>query len=115
MALYTELPIYRTSYDLLKLVNMRIKTFPRDFKFTLGTQLRNECTDLILNIYRANSTRDKVPHIEQIQEKIQVIKLILRLSRDMNFLSTKSFSEISELIHSVSKQSHGWKQKFSIG
>jgi hypothetical protein len=56
---------------------MRIKTFPRDFKFTLGTQLRNECTDLILNIYRANSTRDKVPHIEQISEneQLQILRI----------------------------------------
>jgi len=59
MALYTELPIYRTSYELLKKVNVRIKTFPRDFKFTLGTQLRSECIDLVLDIYRANSTTNK--------------------------------------------------------
>jgi hypothetical protein len=59
MALYTELPIYRTSYELLKKVNVRIKTFPRDLKFTLGTQLRSECIDLVLDIYRANSTEDK--------------------------------------------------------
>jgi len=52
MALYTELPIYRTSYELLKKVNVRIKTFPRDFKFT-------QCIDLVLDIYRANSTEDK--------------------------------------------------------
>jgi hypothetical protein len=114
MALYTELPIYRVSYELLKEVNLRIKTFPRDFKFTLGAQLRNECIDLILNIYRANTSYEKVPHIKQILERIQVIKLILRLCRDMNFISTKVFSGISELIHSLSKQTNGWKQKFSL-
>jgi len=59
MALYTELPIYRTSYELLKKVNVRIKTFLHDFKFTLRTQLRSECIDLVLDIYRANSTEDK--------------------------------------------------------
>jgi hypothetical protein len=59
MALYTKLPIYRTSYKLLKKVNVRIKTFPCDFKFTLGTQLRFECIDLVLDIYRANSISNK--------------------------------------------------------
>ena len=113
MGQYTDLPIYRTSYELLKEVNFRIKTFPRDFKFTLGTQLRNECVDMILNIYRANSSYDKVPYIDQILERVQLIKLILRLCRDMNFISTKVFSGISELILSVSKQSTGWKKKFS--
>jgi len=50
MGQYTDLPICRTSYELLKEVNFRIKTFPRDFKFThFGTQLRNdECVDMIL-------------------------------------------------------------------
>jgi len=28
MGQYTDLPIYRTSYELLKEVNFRIKTFP---------------------------------------------------------------------------------------
>jgi hypothetical protein len=39
MAQYTHLPIYKTTYDLLNLVTKKIKTFPRDFKYSLGDKI----------------------------------------------------------------------------
>jgi hypothetical protein len=60
MAQYTHLPIYKTTYELLNLVTKKTKTFPRDFKYSLGDKIRNECIDLVVFIYKANSTKDKI-------------------------------------------------------
>ena len=48
MAQYKHLPIYKTTYDLLKLITLRTKHFPRDFKYSLGDKLRNECVELVV-------------------------------------------------------------------
>jgi hypothetical protein len=108
MAQYQHLPIYKVTYELLQLVTRRTKDFPRDFKYSLGDKIRNECIDLVVSIYKANSGVDKQHNIKNILERIQVIELMLRLSKDMNLLSVTAFSEIIELTDSIARQAQGW-------
>jgi len=110
MALYTTLPLYKVTYDLLKLTTNIIKHFPRDFKYSLGDKLRNEIVELVVKIYKANSSKIKEPHLEEILERIQAIKLLVRLSKDLHLINVKKFSETSELIESISRQTNGWKK-----
>jgi len=111
MAQYQHLPIYKVTYDLLSLVTKRTKEFPRDFKYSLGDKIRNECIDLVVLIYKANSTKDKVEFLNKILERVQVIELMLRLSKDLNLLSVNAFSEIIVLTDSISRQAQGWANK----
>jgi hypothetical protein len=114
MALYTELPIYHKTYELLSLITTSIKHFPRDLKFSLGDRLRNECVDLVVFIYKANSNQNKVPYLKEILDRIQVIQLLTRLAKDLHCLSIKKFSEISMSIQSLSKQTSGWLKSQSF-
>jgi len=50
MALYTTLPLYKVTYELLKLTTNVVKHFPRDFKYSLGDKLRNEIIELVVKI-----------------------------------------------------------------
>jgi len=45
MAQYKHLPIYKTTYELLEMVTLRTRNFPRDFKYSLGDKIRNECIE----------------------------------------------------------------------
>jgi len=47
MAQYKHLPIYKTTYELLEMVTLRTRNFPRDFKYSLGDKIRNECIELV--------------------------------------------------------------------
>jgi hypothetical protein len=79
MAQYDQLPVYKQSYDLLLELYIISKNMERDFKFTLGEKIKNEVTDLIVNVYRANSRIDKTKFIENARENIEVIRLLMRL------------------------------------
>lgn len=114
MAQYKHLPIYKTTYDLLQMVTEKTKNFPKDFKFSLGDKLRNECIDLVVLIYKTNSIQNgRKEYLKQMLEKLQVVELILRLSKDMRLINVKSFSEIVLLTDSLSRQSQGWMQHSS--
>ncbi len=56
MAAYNELPVYKAAYDLLLEIFKFSANLKREYKFTLGEKLKNEVTDLLTNIYKANST-----------------------------------------------------------
>ena len=108
MAQYKHLPIYKTTYELLTLITKRTKDYPRDFKYSLGDKIRNECVDLVVLIYKANSIKNRNELIETINERLNLIELLLRLSKDMRLLSVQGFAEIVELTDSLMRQANGW-------
>lgn len=114
MALHKDLPIYKTAYDLLTNAIKITANFPRDFKRLMGDEIRKECMAITLLIFRANVAANKVPHIDQLLEHLQIIELTLRLSRDMRFISTKQYTEVIEHTDSVGKQAQGWKKQQAV-
>lgn len=108
MAQYKQLPIYKTTYELLHLVTQKTKNFPKDFKYTLGNTLRDECVDLVVFIYNANSKKKKEEFVEKILERVQVVELLIRLSKDMRLINLEAVSQIVILTDSIGRQAQGW-------
>lgn len=109
MAQYKHLPIYKATYDLLEVVTRKTKDFPRDFKYSLGDKIRNECIELVVFIYKANTIRNRrEEHLQQILERVQVIELMLRLSKDLRLFNAAAFSEIVLFTDSIARQAQGW-------
>ncbi|BAK75780.1 hypothetical protein NH8B_0948 [Pseudogulbenkiania sp. NH8B] len=111
MALHTTLPIYKVTYDLLVLVTELTRNMSRDFKSTLGNDLRKECVDLVLLIYHANSASDKVPHLSKMLERLQVVELTLRLCSDLHLISRGQYAKAIALTDQIGKQANGWRKK----
>lgn len=108
MAQYSHLPIYKTAYDLLiELMNIT-KHFPREFKFSLGEKIQNGIVELLLNIYKANSARDKKDFIINILEQTQYINILVRISKDLKIIPVERYARIIEQTFSISKQAQGW-------
>jgi len=110
LAQYQHLPIYRLSYELLLRVVTATKEFPRDFKFTLGQKMKDEVIEMVVLIYRANSTEHKAPVIEILLERLQVVELLVRLSHDLRLMSPKVYASIVEMTQSLGRQAQGWKK-----
>ena len=109
MATYDNLPVYKTSYDLLLKIFVYSKDMNKEYKYTIGEKLKNEMTDLITNIYRANCVYDKKILIEKSRENIEVIRLYIRLVKDLKQISLSKFIETNEDIESISKQLSCWQ------
>lgn len=114
MALYYNLPVYKASYKLMKMLFACSSGFAREYKYTTGQELKNEGMSLIKNIYRANKAMDKVVHIGEARENLEMIRLFLRLMQDFGQLSLKKFVEINLAVEGVSKQLAAW-EKYSQG
>lgn len=111
MALHKELPIYKAAYDLLSVTTEITRNIPRDFKRLIGEKVREECVEILVLIFRANISAQKIQHIEKLLEHLQVIELLLRLSRDKRFISTGQYGRAIEITDSIGKQSSGWKKQ----
>ena len=114
LARYDELPVYKASYDLLVEIFQFTKNFNREFKFTVGESLKKETLELITLIYRANSRRDKYQVLQEARERIEVIRLFVRLLKDLKQIGLKKFVQINKQVENVSKQLMGWQKKMKF-
>lgn len=110
MGLHTSLPIYKVTYDLFALTAALIRNMPRDLKVSLGGKLRDECLELVLRVYRANVARDKVQHLTELLEHLQVTELVLRLAKDLRAISLKQYAAAVALTDKIGKQATGWRK-----
>ncbi|MDD2566291.1 MAG: four helix bundle protein [Candidatus Gracilibacteria bacterium] len=110
MAIYENLPVYKTSYDLLIITFSTIKAFPKEYKYSIGDKIKSETIDLILNIYKANLSKDKTEKLILAREKIEIIRLFSRVCRDLKIINLNKYIEINLLIESISKQLFAWSK-----
>jgi len=110
LALYSDLPVYKSTYDLLIGIFQFTKDFGKEYKYTIGESLKKETIDLLTLIYRANIKKDKQEVIQEARERIEVIRLFIRVMKDLRQISLKQFVQVNELVEQVSKQLAGWQK-----
>ncbi len=109
MALYTELPVYRDTYQLILRVFEYTKEFSKEYKYTLGQDMKRDALQLMRGIYRANKATDKKEHLERFLDEFELLKLEIRLCVDMKLLPLKKQAELSGLMDRIGKQVTGWR------
>jgi four helix bundle protein len=113
MAIYTNLPVYKSALDLFAKVFQACKNMERDVKFTVGERLHKEIIELELNVYRANCTEDadkKAACIGNARENLETVRLLLRLLHELKHLKEEAFVDLNVDIESISKQLVGWQK-----
>jgi hypothetical protein len=63
MALYYDLPVYRDTYKLILKIFECTKDFSKEFKYTLGQDLKRDSLQLVRSIYRSNKAQQKAVHL----------------------------------------------------
>ncbi len=110
MGLHQELAVYKATYDLLLAIFEFTKSFSKDYKYTVGESLKKETIGLLTLIYRANSRKDKQKVFQEARERIEEIRLFIRLMKDMKQINLKKFVEVNKTVENVSKQLTGWQK-----
>lgn len=115
MALYYTLPVYRDTYKMILLIFQITKEFPKEYKYTLGQDLKRDSMQLIRHIYKANleSGPARTRALEQFSYDFELIKLQLRLAFDLHIVSQRSLANATELMDVIGKQVSGWRKTVS--
>jgi len=76
MVLSHELPIYKDTYKLILLIFEHTKHFAREYKYTLGQDMKRDAICLVRSIYRANRNSEKRQYPEEFLDNEGEIKFI---------------------------------------
>ena len=79
------------------------RAFSKEYKYTVGESLKKETIDLLILIYRVNTMHDKSAVLQEAKERIEVIRLLIRLMKDLHQIRIKNFVAINTIVEEVSK------------
>jgi len=77
MALYYDLPVFKDVYKLTLLIYSLTKEFSKEYKYTLGQDLKKDVLVLMRNIYRANKAQNKKEYLEDFMDDCELVTSLI--------------------------------------
>jgi hypothetical protein len=98
------------AYDFVLWLLPKAEKFPRSYRFTLGERLVAGGIDLLLALVEASYTSDKLPAIEAGNRRVNAVRYLLRLSKDLRLLSVDAYAFASERVEEIGRMVGGWRR-----
>ena len=80
--MYYDLPVFKNVYKLISLIFQYTKYLPKEYKYTLGQDLKRDGINLVRSIYRANKAKNKVEYLEQFSDNV-LLKVLKQQTKNM--------------------------------
>jgi len=100
--------IFKKIYDLDLLVYQYVRFFPKSDKFILGERIEHASIDLLEGIITANQQREKQASWVEASVKLDILRIFIRLSKDLRLLDLKKYETLSGYIVEIGKMLGGW-------
>ena len=110
MALHFELPVYKDTYQLVLKIFECTKDFSKEYKYTIGQDMKRDALQLLRSIYRANKAKNKKEHLDAFLDDFELLKVEIRLCVDLKVMPIKRQAALSELMERIGKQITGWSK-----
>ncbi len=104
----TELPIIQKTYDLIKWYVPILNQLPRDHRFQLGDRMVTGLYDLLENLIIVRYQQDKLPQLQALNSKLDILRYQTRLLLDFDLLSHRRYQYVSNLINGIGTDLGGW-------
>jgi len=93
---------------MIQYAYLALRQFPKSEKFTLAADIKRSMFRVLELIVRANRARHKLPLLQEIDVELDVLRSLVRLSRDLTFLSFKKYEVWSRYLEELGKMLGGW-------
>ncbi|MDP3995778.1 MAG: diversity-generating retroelement protein Avd [bacterium] len=108
-----DLVIFQKVYDLILWLYPTVNKFPKSQRFVLGQQIENTVLEILKGIIQANQESNRPPYLKQISVDLDKLRILIRLSKDLKFISIRQYQFVAEKINEIGKILGGWMKKFS--
>ncbi len=95
-------------YDLLLWIIPQLEKFPKSQKYLLGDKIEASLLDIMDLIVQAAYTRNKTPYLREANLKIEKLRYLIRLVKDLKYLSIKKYEYISRCLNEIGSEIGGW-------
>lgn len=96
------------AYDTLLWLINHVGKFPRSHRFVLGERIETRMLTVLELLIRAAYSQDKKTTLQQANVELQILRLLVRVGRDLEFTSAKQYEHISRELVGLGQQVGGW-------
>ena len=108
MARVEHLIIFQKTYILIREIYKDCNNFPKSQRFVLGQRIENTAVNIVEHIVAANTAGDKASYLAELSLEIEKLRIFLRLSKDLSFLSFKRYELLSARLDEIGRMLGGW-------
>ena len=107
-----KLVLFQKSYDFLLWLYPLINRLPKHHRAVLGRQIEELGLSILLHILSANIARGIKRKAIQllISEELDKLRILIRLTKDLRFISIKQYIYAAEKVNEIGKILSGWMQ-----
>jgi len=106
--MFQNLAIFEKTYELILWLYPTVNKFPKPQRFVLGQQIENAILKILQGIIEANQERNKIPYLKQISVELDKLRILIRLSKDLKFISIKQYGFVANKVNEIGKMLGGW-------
>lgn len=103
-----DLPIIQKTYDFLKWYVPILNRLPRDYRFSIGDRIIKELYDVLENLIQVQYKTHKLPDLESINIKLELLRYQTRLLLDFNVLENDRYDDVIQNINSIGIDLGNW-------
>lgn len=102
--------IIHKTYDFYLLLHANIKTFPKTERYILGQKCEEFSLNFMILLLQANKSENynKTKILFEASDKLDLIKILIRASKDVKALPEKKYLEIENAIQEIGRMLGGW-------
>ncbi|NQT50231.1 diversity-generating retroelement protein Avd [Candidatus Kuenenbacteria bacterium] len=107
---HTQISLIQKIYDLYKDVYQAVKLFPKGDKHNLGNEIKNYSLQLLELLFKAERAKKdwKLPHLENADTKLSLLKLLFRLAYDLKIIDQRKSINLQEQLQEIGRMLGGW-------
>jgi hypothetical protein len=105
-----EIPLVKKLYELYKYAHKAISVFPKHERYSLGEKIESNILEAIeLSVFgNAQPKNFKEAYLLKANAKVEVLKILFRLSLDNGFINSTQYLQNEEYLQEAGKMLGGW-------
>ena len=103
-----NLKLFQKSYDFYKWIYPILKDFPKSERYTLVEKIHDTLLSFISKVVEARKVEDEDRVLREADAELEKLKVLMRLSKDQEFISMGQYREASEKLDELGKMLGGW-------
>ncbi|GAB6170799.1 hypothetical protein JCM15765_02770 [Paradesulfitobacterium aromaticivorans] len=110
-----ELLLKEKCKDMMRYGYQALKDIPKDYRYTLGADLRTSMTNLLQLIIRASKRYYKKTTLEDMDIELDTIRILIRVAFENHAVTIKEYENWSILLDELGRMIGGWLRSVKQG
>ena len=104
-------PLFNHWFTTLIWLMDRAEAMPKHVRFSLSNRILTHSLDILELITRAIYTQNRQGLLKQVNLKLEILRILIRLCHERKFLSTSQYQYAAEQLDAAGRMVGGWMKQ----